>query len=268
MSPVRVHRRGHPRSPADLGRAEERVPDRPPRGARGAAGDPRSRARAGSGARTEHPAPGGEDPHPDAGAGRPLEVQVFQGPAKAPDPRSFLGLLRAPADRAGDWLLHLSLDTDGVLRAAATNPSGKAPAAPAPDAAPAAGGGDAPAAAGAVRARDARRSAQARDRCPRRAQAALRPPVAVAMSAPALGAPARGRDRRTWRSRSPELISDRRSRRAARRVRAVLRAPRGLGFTGACGVLRLLIVLMCRSSSREWPRSPSASRCAGRGQAA
>jgi len=57
--------------------------------------------------------------------GAPLEVQVFQGPAKAPDPRSFLGLLRAPADRAGDWLLHLSLDTDGVLRAAATNPSGK-----------------------------------------------------------------------------------------------------------------------------------------------
>ena len=59
------------------------------------------------------------------GLGAPLEVQVFQGPAKAPDPRSFLGLLRAPADRAGDWALHLSLDTDGVLRAAATNPSGK-----------------------------------------------------------------------------------------------------------------------------------------------
>jgi molecular chaperone DnaK (HSP70) len=57
--------------------------------------------------------------------GAPLEVQVFQGTAKAPDPRSFLGLLRAPADRAGDWLLHLSLDTDGVLRADATNPSGK-----------------------------------------------------------------------------------------------------------------------------------------------
>ena len=57
--------------------------------------------------------------------GAPLEVQVFQGTAKAPDPRSFLGLLRASADRAGDWLLHLSLDTDGVLRAAATNPSGK-----------------------------------------------------------------------------------------------------------------------------------------------
>jgi len=59
------------------------------------------------------------------GLGTPLEVQVFQGPARAPDPRSFLGLLRAPADRAGDWTLHLSLDTDGVLRAAATNPSGK-----------------------------------------------------------------------------------------------------------------------------------------------
>jgi molecular chaperone DnaK (HSP70) len=59
------------------------------------------------------------------GLGAPLEVQVFQGPAKAPDPRSFLGLLRAPADRAGDWTLQLSLDTDGVLRAAVTNPSGK-----------------------------------------------------------------------------------------------------------------------------------------------
>lgn len=57
--------------------------------------------------------------------GAPLEVQVFQGTAKAPDPRSFLGLLRAPADRAGDWLLHLALDTDGILRADATNPSGK-----------------------------------------------------------------------------------------------------------------------------------------------
>jgi molecular chaperone DnaK (HSP70) len=59
------------------------------------------------------------------GLGAPLEVQVFQGPARAPDPRSFLGLLRAPADRAGDWTLHLALDTDGVLRASATNPSGK-----------------------------------------------------------------------------------------------------------------------------------------------
>ncbi len=59
------------------------------------------------------------------GLGTPLEVQVFQGPARAPDPRSFLGLLRAAADRAGDWTLTLSLDTDGVLRASATNPSGK-----------------------------------------------------------------------------------------------------------------------------------------------
>ena len=57
--------------------------------------------------------------------GTPLEVQVFQGTARAPDPRSFLGLLRAPPDRAGDWTLILSLDTDGVLRASATNPSGK-----------------------------------------------------------------------------------------------------------------------------------------------
>ncbi len=59
------------------------------------------------------------------GPGMPLEVQVFQGSARAPDPRSFLGLLRAPPDRAGDWTLVLSLDTDGVLRAFATNPSGK-----------------------------------------------------------------------------------------------------------------------------------------------
>jgi molecular chaperone DnaK len=59
------------------------------------------------------------------GIGVPLEVQLFQGPAKAPDPRSFLGLLRAPVDRAGEWTLHLSLDTDGILHAAATNPSGK-----------------------------------------------------------------------------------------------------------------------------------------------
>ena len=59
------------------------------------------------------------------GLGMPLEVQVFQGSARAPDPRSFLGLLRAPPDRAGDWTLVLSLDTDGVLHAFATNPSGK-----------------------------------------------------------------------------------------------------------------------------------------------
>ncbi|HVP62811.1 MAG TPA: Hsp70 family protein [Myxococcaceae bacterium] len=59
------------------------------------------------------------------GLGAPLEVQVFQGTARAPDPRSFLGLLRATGDRAGDWTLQLSLDTDGVLRASATNPGGK-----------------------------------------------------------------------------------------------------------------------------------------------
>ena len=81
------------------------------------------------------------------GIGVPLEVQLFQGPGKAPDPRSFLGLLRAPVDRAGEWTLHLSLDTDGILHAAATNPSGKrqllqlqmpaAPAEPEPPARPA-----------------------------------------------------------------------------------------------------------------------------------
>ena len=59
------------------------------------------------------------------GIGVPLEVQVFQGPGRAPDPRSFLGLLRAPADRGGEWALHLALDTDGILHASATNPSGK-----------------------------------------------------------------------------------------------------------------------------------------------
>jgi molecular chaperone DnaK len=59
------------------------------------------------------------------GIGVALEVQLFQGPGKAPDSRSFLGLLRAPVDRAGEWTLHLSLDTDGILHAAATNPSGK-----------------------------------------------------------------------------------------------------------------------------------------------
>ena len=59
------------------------------------------------------------------GFGVPLEVQLFQGPGRAPDPRSFLGLLRAPGDRAGEWTLHLALDTDGILHASATNPSGK-----------------------------------------------------------------------------------------------------------------------------------------------
>jgi molecular chaperone DnaK len=57
--------------------------------------------------------------------GTPLEIQMFQGPGRAPDPRSFLGLLRAAADRAGDWTLHFSLDTNGVLQASATSPSGQ-----------------------------------------------------------------------------------------------------------------------------------------------
>jgi molecular chaperone DnaK len=56
--------------------------------------------------------------------GTPLEIQMFQGPGRAPDPRSFLGLLRAAADRAGDWTLNFSLDTNGILQASATSPSG------------------------------------------------------------------------------------------------------------------------------------------------
>ena len=87
--------------------------------------------------------------------GAPLEVQVFQGTAKAPDPRSFLGLLRASADRAGDWLLHLSLDTDGILRAAATNPSGKRQPLQLQMPVPEPGGGGRPSAARAFRAGDA-----------------------------------------------------------------------------------------------------------------
>jgi len=59
------------------------------------------------------------------GLGTPLEIQLFQGPGRAPDPRSFLGLLRAAADRAGDWTLHFSLDTNGILQASATAPSGQ-----------------------------------------------------------------------------------------------------------------------------------------------
>jgi molecular chaperone DnaK len=76
--------------------------------------------------------------------GTPLEIQMFQGPGRAPDPRSFLGLLRAGADRAGDWTLHFSVDTNGILQASATAPSGQRqmlalemPATPAePEAAP------------------------------------------------------------------------------------------------------------------------------------
>ena len=50
---------------------------------------------------------------------------ILFAPGRAPDPRSFLGLLRAAADRAGDWTLHFSLDTNGVLQASATSPSGQ-----------------------------------------------------------------------------------------------------------------------------------------------
>ena len=59
-------------------------------------------------------------------AGQPLEVQLFQGMARAPDPRSFLGLLQSPAvERAGEWALHLGLSADGLLQAAVTPPGGK-----------------------------------------------------------------------------------------------------------------------------------------------
>jgi molecular chaperone DnaK len=59
-------------------------------------------------------------------AGQPLEVQIFQGVARAPDPRSFLGLLHAAGvDRAGEWALQLTLDADGLFHAAATPPGGK-----------------------------------------------------------------------------------------------------------------------------------------------
>jgi molecular chaperone DnaK len=59
-------------------------------------------------------------------AGQPLEVQLFQGLARAPDPRSFLGLLQSPGvERAGEWTLHLALTADGLLQAAVTPPGGK-----------------------------------------------------------------------------------------------------------------------------------------------
>jgi molecular chaperone DnaK len=59
-------------------------------------------------------------------AGQPLEVQLFQGLARAPDPRSFLGLLHAAGvERAGEWTLHLALTADGLLQAAVTPPGGK-----------------------------------------------------------------------------------------------------------------------------------------------
>lgn len=59
-------------------------------------------------------------------ANQPLEVQLFQGMARAPDPRSFLGLLQsAGVERAGEWALHLGLSADGLLQAAVTPPGGK-----------------------------------------------------------------------------------------------------------------------------------------------
>jgi len=59
-------------------------------------------------------------------AGQPLEVQLFQGMVRAPDPRSFLGLLQsAGVERAGEWALQLGLSADGLLQAAVTPPGGK-----------------------------------------------------------------------------------------------------------------------------------------------
>jgi molecular chaperone DnaK len=59
-------------------------------------------------------------------ANQPLEVQLFQGMARAPDPRSFLGLLQSPGvERPGEWALHLGLSADGLLQAAVTPPGGK-----------------------------------------------------------------------------------------------------------------------------------------------
>jgi molecular chaperone DnaK len=72
-------------------------------------------------------------------ANQPLEVQLFQGMARAPDPRSFLGLLQSPGvERSGEWALHLGLSADGILSAAVTPPGGKRrplslQAAPAPE---------------------------------------------------------------------------------------------------------------------------------------
>jgi len=58
--------------------------------------------------------------------GQPLEVQLFQGMARAPDPRSFLGLLHAAGvERSGEWALHLSLGADGLFQGAVTPPGGK-----------------------------------------------------------------------------------------------------------------------------------------------
>ena len=59
-------------------------------------------------------------------ANQPLEVQLFQGMARAPDPRSFLGLLQSPGvERAGEWALQLGLSADGLLQASVTPPGAK-----------------------------------------------------------------------------------------------------------------------------------------------
>jgi len=59
-------------------------------------------------------------------ANQPLEVQLFQGMVRAPDPRSFLGLLHSPGvERGGEWALHLGLSADGLLSAAVTPPGAK-----------------------------------------------------------------------------------------------------------------------------------------------
>ncbi len=59
-------------------------------------------------------------------AHQPLEVQIFQGMARAPDPRSFLGLLHsAGVERDGEWALHLGLSADGLFSAAVTPPGAK-----------------------------------------------------------------------------------------------------------------------------------------------
>ncbi|MGO9829484.1 MAG: Hsp70 family protein [Myxococcaceae bacterium] len=59
-------------------------------------------------------------------ANQPLEVQLFQGMARAPDPRSFLGLLQsAGVERDGEWALQLGLSPDGLLQASVTPPGNK-----------------------------------------------------------------------------------------------------------------------------------------------
>ncbi len=59
-------------------------------------------------------------------ANQPLEVQLFQGMARAPDPRSFLGLLQSGGvERDGEWALQLGLSADGLLQASVTPPGAK-----------------------------------------------------------------------------------------------------------------------------------------------